>query len=72
MVAGLVRNYVEHMWLDGGVIRASLLHVRTGEDWWAAFRELGAWMPFCSDGGLETTWPRSASAKSVNANHPHP
>lgn len=42
MVARLVRNYVEHMRLDGGVIRASLLHVRTGEDWWAAFRELGA------------------------------
>lgn len=42
MVARLVRNYVEHMRLDGGVIRASLLHVRTGEDWWATFRELGA------------------------------
>jgi AcrR family transcriptional regulator len=42
MVARLVRNFVEHMRQDGGVIRASLLHVRTGEDWWAAFRDLGA------------------------------
>mgnify|MGYP003586067846 CR=1 FL=1 len=30
MVARLVRNYIEHMRLDGGVIRASLLHVRCG------------------------------------------
>ncbi len=42
MIARLVRNYVEHMRLDGGVVRASLLHVRTGADWWAAFRDLGA------------------------------
>ncbi len=42
MVARLVRNYIEHMRQDGGVLRASLLHVRTEEDWWAPFRELGA------------------------------
>ena len=42
MVARLVRNFVEHVRQDGGVIRASLLHVRTDEDWWAPFRQLGA------------------------------
>lgn len=42
MVARLVRNYIEHMRQDGGVLRASLLNVRADADWWGPFRELGA------------------------------